>query len=470
MLPSDPSSAEVLSKSMKILKTNKTGEMMRYLLMMLMVITTTQVTASGVYDIIESLAERAEQATTTSEVEVVEIFKAESPEELEAALTDGYPMPWLEEILNDESIPEEDRYWRDCRVRAVYAQDLHLFFNEEGNPVHVEADWIKPAEGYWRETFLVASPDRVSHSYQVDFGGSFGGRPGIIVGSYGDRIGEIAISGLLLSGSKDGSLFATSINQISDYSYRLILFYPDGSYHVSPIEMSYGRCGISQSGEYVILAARGKDDPWGDDDIPPRAILLDKSGIIVWETELEMTPIGNPTPVISPDDRYCAVVTQASSAEDRLNHLLQVFDMETGQEVWRIENPPGAELIFSNNGRILNISGLKAISLDITTGQLIWTDNLIDRENYPIAYLMHLDCSDQGLIYSGAVWPSSRSDSQSVLNSLFNQSGNVLASDNIDGSMDISPNGYFVLSENYQPETDRTTSPIIVRRIIRVGE
>jgi len=65
---------------------------------------------------------------TASNIEVVEVFRAETPEELEVSLTDGYPMPWLEEILNNESIPEEDRYWLDCRVRAVIAQDLHLFF------------------------------------------------------------------------------------------------------------------------------------------------------------------------------------------------------------------------------------------------------------------------------------------------------------------------------------------------------
>jgi uncharacterized membrane protein YjgN (DUF898 family) len=80
--------------------------MMKYLLTMLMVIVAAQVTASGVYDIIESLAERAEEASVSSEVEVVELFHAETTEELEASLTDGYPMPWLEEILNDESIPE----------------------------------------------------------------------------------------------------------------------------------------------------------------------------------------------------------------------------------------------------------------------------------------------------------------------------------------------------------------------------
>jgi len=179
--------------------------------------------------------------------------------------------------------------------------------------------------------------------------------------------------------------------------------------------MGYGRCGVSQSGDYVILAARGKRNLWNREDILPRAILLNRSGEIVWETDLEMTPIGNPTPAISPDDRYCAVVTQASSAEDQLNLLLQVFDMETGREVWRVEDPRAAQLSFSPDGNFLNASGSEAITLDMETGQEIWSDQSIDKDAFPIADLMHLDCSDGCNLISGMVWPSSRLGQETVL-------------------------------------------------------
>ena len=54
-----------------------------------------------------------------AEIEVAELFPGRTLEELEAALVDGYPMPWLAEVLADSTIPEDDRYWLDCRMRAV---------------------------------------------------------------------------------------------------------------------------------------------------------------------------------------------------------------------------------------------------------------------------------------------------------------------------------------------------------------
>ncbi|MBD3277164.1 MAG: hypothetical protein GF388_02595, partial [Candidatus Aegiribacteria sp.] len=98
------------------------------LIVVLMVITVPCLSAGTIDGILESLAERTEQEpAVVSDVEVVELLRVETADELEYQLTDGYPMPWLEEILNDESIPEEDRYWLDCRMRAAIAQDLHLF-------------------------------------------------------------------------------------------------------------------------------------------------------------------------------------------------------------------------------------------------------------------------------------------------------------------------------------------------------
>ncbi len=44
---------------------------MKYILMMLMVIAVTQVTASGVFDVIESLAERAQETEAASDIELV---------------------------------------------------------------------------------------------------------------------------------------------------------------------------------------------------------------------------------------------------------------------------------------------------------------------------------------------------------------------------------------------------------------
>ncbi|MBD3277973.1 MAG: hypothetical protein GF388_06725, partial [Candidatus Aegiribacteria sp.] len=129
-----------------------------------------------------------------SSLEAVEVFWAETPEELEALLVDGYPMPWLEELLNDESIPEEDRYWLDCRMRAAIARDLHTFFDRDGNPVHIECDYMHPGEDYWREHFIV-NPEGESIQYDSpDLPKDITDQPGYIVNLYGERVGELALS------------------------------------------------------------------------------------------------------------------------------------------------------------------------------------------------------------------------------------------------------------------------------------
>ncbi|MCD4847846.1 MAG: hypothetical protein K8R76_06615 [Candidatus Aegiribacteria sp.] len=258
---------------------------MKYLLMMLVLIAVTQVTATGVYDVIESLAERAEEASTSSEVEVVELFHAQSPEELEAALTDGYPMPWLEEILNDESIPEEDRYWLDCRVRALIAQDLHLFFNEDGDPVHIEADWIGPGEDYWREHMMVNPSDETEvpeeeppdtflvgeDIYLVDLSPNnneteapdenrptprVAGEPGYILDLYGNRVGELATVHSFVSLSRDASIAAIQSGSTPAGGIALpwasfaCFMYPDGSFR----EISFDRKGYYEE----VISANGK--------------------------------------------------------------------------------------------------------------------------------------------------------------------------------------------------------------------
>ncbi len=165
---------------------------------------------------------------------------------------------------------------------------------------------------------------------------------------------------------------------------------------------------------------------------------MDKACKIIWETELEMSPIGKFVPVISPDDKYCAVPSYAPG-ELGINRL-QIFDMETGQEVWRVKNPNAAQLSFSPNGSHLNASGAEAFSMNMLTGKIDWSSEHVSRPNFPVANLMRLDCSNDAGLISGMVWPSSRQGSDSVLLTLFNNSGNILACDNIYGNMDISPN------------------------------
>ena len=179
---------------------------MRIIITGLIILLASSLTASGLDEIIESLAERVEESSVSSEVEVVELFHAESPEELEASLTDGYPMPWLEEILNDERIPEEDRYWLDCRMRAHIAKYLHRFYDRDGNPIEIEAEWISPGEHYWQEHLMV-NPVGEDYGWEPPEGlPRFTGQPGTIMNLYGEQTGDMALTQLGVIMSRDGSI------------------------------------------------------------------------------------------------------------------------------------------------------------------------------------------------------------------------------------------------------------------------
>jgi len=204
--------------------------------------------------------------------EVTELFRAETIENLEASLTDGYPMPWLEEILKDTTIPWEDRYWLDCRVRAAIAQNTHTFFNPAGTPVHIDADAVFPGEYYWQEHMIV---DPAGYSVQIreDEEGyrlPDEGRPvlprvnsidiGFIYNLFGRKKGDLALSFNGMSLSRDGSLGLHVTGQTSDRpsSYDQMyacLMYPDGSFREIPLPQTGRQYSgtISGDGNTIVL-------------------------------------------------------------------------------------------------------------------------------------------------------------------------------------------------------------------------
>jgi len=399
--------------------------------------------------------------------QVTELFRAESMDNLEFAIQEGYPMPWLEEILNNESIPEEDRYWLDCRVRSFIAVELNTFFDAEGNSVEIDAEWIVPAGDYWRDNYIANALDHEFHTLPFQTRSDWRVDPGFLLDRNGTTLGNYTHTGIAyrIRSSRDGSTIAGVFRNENGRSCPVIL-YPDNTYLECPVEMSFGNCGVSQSGEYVIVASSGILDRQGITSTPPSAILLDRQGTVLWETELEMLPIGNHAPVVSPDDRYCSIVTQAYNFEDRVQHLLQVFSLETGEELWRYENPLGATVAFTPNSNFLCVSGMQSFVMQATTGEVAWTDQLISEPNFPISEINHARCSDNGSLVAGMVWPSSRLGIESVLLTLFGESGDVLFTDNVYGTIDISPNGVFVTTENFQSyDSDKQVTPCIVRRI-----
>lgn len=223
------------------------------LLTSLLLVVTASSGAAGIMDTARSITEHLwEQEyipdsglptvplTEYDNFDVVELFRAETIEDLEAAMTDGYPMPWLEEILKDESIPWEDRYWLDRRVRAAIAQNTHTFFDASGNPLHVGADGIFPGELYWRENMIVDpegwyAPEDIPRPTAVESWDI-----GIILNPYGRKIGEIAAAiPLAVFTSRDAStgVLVTGGNCVYDperQPYACFLR-PDGSFNEIPL-------------------------------------------------------------------------------------------------------------------------------------------------------------------------------------------------------------------------------------------
>jgi hypothetical protein len=385
---------------------------------------------------------------TASNIEVVEIFRAETTEELEASLTDGYPMPWLEEILNDESIPEEDRYWLDCRVRAVIAQDLHLFFDEEGDPVRIEAGYILPGEDYWRESFIVNLPgnEPVPNSPE----GRWAGR-GLIVDYFGNEIGEIAISNTHSQLSRDGSVGVTQSGiQSSNFGpglMNLCFFYPDGNFIEFPIHHNTIHETVSQSGELV--AASCIDRRRNEEKIH-KLYVFDGNANLLWERILEYSPpSGLISPTISPDDRYLAV-----QIRNRLGRHYPVilYDTKTGEELHRWNLTLGNHLNFSPDSRFLCLAGRGAgVVVDCESGEVVWSRFLEYTNNVhnmsEIEKVRELFCTNGAdIIY----WYARKTNPTVFWTMLTERSGQSIINIQTTGRPAISPDGQMCVVRPYQ--------------------
>jgi len=384
-----------------------------------------------------------------------ELILIDSPDELLGSSDDGYPAIWLAEILQDESIPEIDRYWLDCRMRALYAVELHRFYNESGREVNIEAEWILPGEDYWRESYLVNPPGSVEGSSSILR--SSGGRmnPGYSVDKFGNRIGNFEQVGntLKLDTSRDGTVSVAAFP--GTYGYQPVYQYSDRSILISPITMTFGLANLSSSGEYVILSSLGNSDQSSPEASCAKAVLLDKNGVVQWEVDLELVPVGNPAPTISPDDQYAAIVTQAIDIRDAdLRGMLQVFSVSTGEEVWRIENPPGSTVRYSANGGNLCISGGGAMVLETATGRVLWSESVADEHLPQSAVIRYLSCSNNAELITGMAYFSEKFSTHASRAAIFDCNGNQILTDPSAGHIDTSPNGIFVLTEGYLPHRE----------------
>jgi hypothetical protein len=376
-------------------------------------------------------------AEADMDVEVVEVFTAENAEALEAALADGYPPPWLAEILEDETIPEEDRYWLDCRIRAHIARHLHRFYDREGNPVEVEAEWIAPGERYWQEHLMV---NPVGEDY--GFGQApehlpdFMGEPGPIMDVYGDQIGELALVNDRIVLSRDASIGVFKSGPGSLYNpggKNYICFeYSDGSFREVEADLGYdfGHMNVSWDGELVVACTT---DPLLD-RANGQALLFDRQGNLLHSTEIGGFPSGRPA--ISPDNRYVAIPLESNPT-----NCLVILDAETGELLRKFQDLWIRQIVFSPEGHLAgiasNINGISTVELSGTT--VSWRFDEL-RSGRSGNYLGMALCSRHHMVaISGKTEAARFSEVLHEGNAVFHTQAS---------NLDLSPNGEFGFSFN----------------------
>jgi hypothetical protein len=283
----------------------------------------------------------ATRPSTQAELDRYTLLSVSTLEDLETFLENGYPTPELKRIFNDESIPEEDRYWLDCRMRSAIAQLLHRFYDEDGDIIEVDADWIRPGEDYWQEIMMVnpvgepqeISPNGPSFHFPVE--------SGYLYNLYGDEIGQLAAVNEFARTSRDGSVTIVQTGRRSRLGGGEMFFcfmYPDGSF--SEIEFTDNAI---LSDRNMAMSQDGSISAWNvyeNMDYQNSQMLIFDSN----ENEIERYDIPYMTDwiTISPDNRYIAMsLSQRGSC---------IIDRSTG-ELMHLPTGGGRQPCFSENSQ-----------------------------------------------------------------------------------------------------------------------
>ncbi len=385
--------------------------------------------------------------------EVVELFRAETIEELEASLTDGYPYPWLEEALKDESIPWEDRYWLDRRMRAAISQNLHVFFDTENNPVYVDADEVFPGEYYWREHLIVdpegtyAPEDVARPVLSTDFGFT---DSGYIMNPYGYRIGNIAIAENGMSLSRDASIgvYVSGLNgefERHGYQHYACLLYPDGSFTEIPFEDTgaYGGA-ISADGNVLVFFRQGSSST-GSSFVE----VMDRNGQFLRRIPSDGYFEYMSKPPISYDGHYASNMLRSYGGTH--SSIVDVLDGEIVQTTEHTETDLSTPYCsFSPDGNFFCVGGLtKARVIDLNSGSEYVYPETARREGTNDKTLV--SCSNSRIVTALSTLREMR-DSESSLEFRVYVRDSVVFSEEIEQEMitglisaEVSPNGSFIL-------------------------
>lgn len=407
------------------------------------------------------LAASSVAQTGTSPLAVEEVFSVETPEELENSLIDGYPMPWLAEILSDETIPEEDRYWLDCRMRAVIARELHTFYGRDGQPLHVDAlGGIRNGETYWREVFIVEPGFKEPAVRYADFTEPpyyFLRTPGYLVNRFGERLGEIATTDLKIHLSRDGSVGVYTGPHAAHVQNPSRTFFLNPRSEVREVIIGPALSGMrsicmAEDGTIALAACTGSGITWSRNrdvvslglDYPERdAVMLHVftgTGDLLYG---KLMPEGPTNIQISPDSRYIAYAAMEN---------IYLINASTGDILFTWERKGGCYPSFTRNSRYLCLPAVGGGAIyDCETG-----DEAILMPDYPYPYsrMYHVGLSANNDLSVVAGVRKNRIDTANIwyYHDVF-LNNNLISSEEIRGyrCQEVSPNGHFIDRENYSP-------------------
>ncbi|MCD4848208.1 MAG: hypothetical protein K8R76_08460, partial [Candidatus Aegiribacteria sp.] len=389
--------------------------------------------------------------TDYDEFEVIELFRAETIEELEASLIDGYPYPWLEETLKDESIPWEDRYWLDRRVRAAISQNLHLFFDTDNNPVYVDADAIFPGEYYWRE-YMIADLVGLSVPEGAERPAGFELTDlGYLYNPYGYMEGEYAFALPFISISRDGSIGAVSglVSLDPDETFPVETFefimFPDGSYQQEfglDSDREYDAV-VSPDGSVAVFCCLGAST----EDIAEEnadTYIFDQNGDLLRSFTLPIRLHHHSwIPSISPDGHYVCQSGRDADAclIDCYNGTAEIVSERT--EYFR----NCSEYNFSPDGKYLCLGGaITGQMLNIEKDEVELYPETAPDDHSELPYSV-ISTSKKGVCVSLATLHETQSGNFIELNVIIKE--NRICNETLPSrgftAADVSPNGYYLL-------------------------
>ncbi|MCD4701276.1 MAG: hypothetical protein K8S24_05395, partial [Candidatus Aegiribacteria sp.] len=352
----------------------------------------------------------------------------------------------------DESIPWEDRYWLDRRVRSAISQNLHTFFDTEGNPVHVDADGIFPGEFYWREHMIVdpagwnvpEGADRPLYFEEWDIGHLYN--------PYGYRVGEYALALPTMSISRDGNIAADAglVSLIPEETFPVETFefimFPDGSYRddiVTNPDREYDAVVAPDGSVAVFFCIRASQESISDGQAD--TYVLDSDGNVIRSFTLPIRLKDSWLPTISENGRYACHYTGGATA--------CLIDCYNGTAEFASERTDYsrncAEYSFSPDGEYLCMGGsITGQIREIDTGDITLMDDETPSDATSEFPFTSVNCSNGAFCVTRTTFHRYESDNLNQL-AIYLKDIRINTIDITSSwkvTTEISPNGYFLIA------------------------